>query len=73
MGRMIDENLQRAKAKSPDGILTAASTKYAIRRAEWEFKNIVDIEKDVTPLLKKSGWSDNYIYLDNGKNRFMVQ
>ena len=69
---MIDQNLQKAKKNSPDGILTAVSTKHAIRRAEWEFKNIIDLEGDVIPLLKKAGWSYNYIYLDNGKNRFMV-
>lgn len=70
---MIDENLQRAKAKAEDGQLTALTTKAAIRRAEWEFKNLINLEKDVIPLLNKAGWSTNYIYLDNGKNRFMIQ
>ena len=44
LGRMINENLQRAKAKSEDGELTAEHTKHAIRRAEWEFKHIVNID-----------------------------
>ena len=70
---MIDQNLQYTKKNSKDGLLTAENTKKAIRRAEWEFKNLINIEEDVLPHLKKAGWSYNYIYLDNGKNRFQLQ
>lgn len=73
LGRMIDHYLQKAKAQAKDSMLTAATTKQAIRRAEWEFKNIIDLDKEVIPKLRKAGWSISYIYLDNGSNRFLVQ
>lgn len=73
LGRMIDHYLQKAKAQAKDNMLTAATTKQAIRRAEWEFKNIIDLDKEVIPKLRKAGWSISYIYLDNGNNRFLVQ
>ena len=54
-------------------MLTAVTTKKAIRRAEWEFKNVIDLDKEVIPQLRKAGWSISYIYLDDGSNRFLVQ
>lgn len=70
---MIDQYLQKAQAQAEDGLLTASTTKQAIRRAEWEFKNVIDLDKEVIPKLRKAGWSISYIYLDNGDNRFLVQ
>ena len=53
--------------------LTADLTKRAIRRAEYEFTEVIKIDKDVLPKFQKSGWDMSNIYLEDKTNRFMVQ
>jgi len=52
--------------------LTADLTKRAIRRAEYEFTNVIKMD-EVLAKFKKSGWDMSNIYLEDKSNRFMVQ
>jgi len=43
----------------------------AIREAEWEFARM-DFKKEIEEPLENQGWKLDFIYLDDGTNRFQV-
>jgi hypothetical protein len=69
LGRLIDSNLQHAQSKSENNKLSAQLTIQSIRKAEWELQ-ITDFEADLKKPMEEKGWSLDFIYLDQGENRF---
>ena len=65
--RHLDRSLQ--KKFDRDSLLY--SVEGAIKESEWHFENEFDSKRFVQDLIK-SGWSLDYIYLEQKKNRYSV-
>lgn len=71
LGRLIDYYIQR-EINEKKQTYSQNLINYCIRRAEWEFM-LIDFEEEVEKPMKEGGWSLDFIYLDDNRNRFQMQ